>query len=85
MSNGKEIRMTTENWSKDNVYVKDLYVNGKKYNRSYLTYDDVQSGITLHFVMSSKPNYKRATSLDARPASLSTQGKTMLYQKHVIE
>ena len=35
----------------------------------------------VHFVMSSKPNYKRATSLDARPASLSTQGKTMLYQK----
>mgnify|MGYP001183422723 CR=1 FL=1 len=60
---------------------KRIDVNGKKYDKSYLTYEDVQPGITLHFVMSSKPNYKRATSLDARPASLSTQGKTMLYQK----
>ena len=47
---------------------------------SYLTYEDVQAGITLHFVMSGKPNYKRAVSADARPASLSSPGKTMFYQ-----
>ena len=80
MSNGKEIKMTTENWSEENVYIKELYVNGKKYDKSYLTYEDVQAGITLHFVMSGKPNYKRAVSVDARPASLSSPGKTMFYQ-----
>ena len=80
MSNGKEIKMTTENWSEENVYIKELYVNGKKYDKSYLTYEDVQAGITLHFVMSGKPNYKRAVSADARPASLSSPGKTMFYQ-----
>ncbi|WP_278626677.1 glycoside hydrolase domain-containing protein [Parabacteroides gordonii] len=83
MSNGKEIKMTTENWSKENVYVKELYVNGKKYDKSYLTYDDVKPGISLHFVMSDKPNYKRAVSADAWPASVSSSGKTMLYQKPV--
>ena len=81
MSNGKEIKMTTENWSKENVYIKEMYVNGKKYNKSYLTYDDVKSGISLHFVMSDKPAFKRAVSADACPASLSLPGKTMLYQK----
>ncbi len=81
MSNGKEIRMTTENWSKENVYIKEMYVNGKKYDKSYLSYEDVQHGITLHFVMSDKPNFKRAVSADARPASLSLPGKTMFYQK----
>ena len=75
--------MTTENWSKENVYVKELYVNGKKYDKSYLTYDDVKPGISLHFVMSDKPNYKRAVSADAWPASVSSSGKTMLYQKPV--
>lgn len=75
MSNGKEIKMTTENWSEENVYIKELYVNGKKYDKSYLTYEDVQAGITLHFVMSGKPNYKRAVSADARPASLSSPAK----------
>lgn len=58
----------------------NIYVNGKKYDKSYLTYEDVQAGITLHFVMSGKPNYKRAVSVDARPASLSSPGKTMFYQ-----
>ena len=72
--------MTTENWSEENVYIKELYVNGKKYDKSYLTYEDVQAGITLHFVMSGKPNYKRAVSADSRPASLSSPGKTMFYQ-----
>lgn len=81
MSNGKEIKMTTENWSKENVYIKEMYVNGKKYNKSYLTYDDVKSGISLHFVMSDKPAFKRAVSADAYPASLSLPGKTVLYQK----
>ncbi len=73
--------MTTENWSKENVYIKEMYVNGKKYDKSYLSYEDVQHGITLHFVMSDKPNFKRAVSADARPASLSLPGKTMFYQK----
>lgn len=59
----------------ENVYIKELYVNGKKYDKSYLTYEDVQAGITLHFVMSGKPNYKRAVSADARPASLSSPAK----------
>ena len=80
MSNGKEIKMTTENWSEENVYIKELYVNGKKHDKSYLTYEDVQAGITLHFVMSGKPNYKRAVSVDARPASLSSPDKTMFYR-----
>ena len=40
--------MTTENWSEENVYIKELYVNGKKYDKSYLTYEDVSlAGITL--------------------------------------
>ena len=32
LSNGKYIKMTTENWSEKNVYIKEMLVNGKKYN-----------------------------------------------------
>ena len=52
MSNGKLIEMTTENWSPENVYVKELYVNGKKYGKSCLRYEDVCDGVKLRFVMS---------------------------------
>lgn len=71
MSNGKHIRVTTKNWSKKNVYVKEVYLNGKKYNKSYITYNDLKNGMDLHFVMSARPNYKRGTSDDAVPPSIS--------------
>ena len=80
MSNGKNIEMTADNWSPKNVYVKELYVNGKKHNKSYLTYDEIRDGVKLRFVMSSKPNYNRATDDEAVPPSLSLPEKTMKYQ-----
>lgn len=56
MSNGKDIKVTTKNWSKKNLYVKALYVNGKKHNKPFLKYADIKDGVHLHFVMSAKPN-----------------------------
>lgn len=66
-SNGKQIKMTTDGWSEKAVYVKELYVNGQKYDKSYLPYDMVKNGIELHFVMSEKPAYKRGVSKDDIP------------------
>lgn len=71
MSNGKQIRMNTKNWKKENVYVQQLYVNGKKYDKSYLTYDMIKDGIDLLFVMGPCPNYKRGTTDECVPPSLS--------------
>lgn len=56
MSNGKQIEMTTKNWSPKNVYVNALYVNGKLHKSPFLKYEDICNGAKLHFVMSSKPN-----------------------------
>lgn len=39
--------MTADHWSPENLYVKELYVNGKKYDKSYLTYDDIRDGVKL--------------------------------------
>ncbi len=71
MSNGKHVKVTTKNWTPKNVYVKEVYLNGKKHDKSYFTYDDLKNGATLHFVMSSRPNYKRAVSNEAIPPSVS--------------
>ena len=83
MSNGKNIEMTADNWSPKNLYVKELYVNGKKYDKSYLTYDDIRDGVKLRFVMSSKPNYKRAVSDEAVPPSISLPEKTLKYKSSI--
>lgn len=79
MDNGKRIEMKADNWSSGNVYVKELYVNGRKYDKSYITYDDLRDGLTLHFVMDSKPNYKRGVSRESVPPSVSSPGKTVRY------
>lgn len=79
LSGGGSIEMDAENWSKKNVYVKALYVNGEKYDKSYLTYDQIKDGVKLRFVMSDKPAKRRAVSADAKAPSLSAPGRTMKY------
>ena len=81
MSNGKYIEMTTDNWSPRNVYVKAFYLNGKRYDKSFLTYEDIRNGAKLHFIMSDKPNRKRGTSADDVPPSLSRPGQTLKYRQ----
>ncbi|MDR0893589.1 MAG: GH92 family glycosyl hydrolase [Mediterranea sp.] len=81
LSNGKQIEMTTENWSAENLYVKELYLNGKKYDKSYLRYDDLRNGVKLRFVMSAKPNYKRGIKEADVAPSLSLPGKTTRWVK----
>lgn len=58
LSNNAKLKITTKNWSEKNVYVKDLYVNGKQHKSPYLTYDEIKNGAEIHFIMSSKPNKK---------------------------
>lgn len=79
LSGGGSIEMEAENWSKKNVYVKALYVNGEKYDKSYLTYDQIKDGVKLRFVMSDKPAKRRAVSADAKAPSFSAPGRTMKY------
>ncbi len=68
--NGKTIRVTTENWSEDNLYIRKMYLNGKEWDKSYLTYADIKDGAEIHYVMSRRPDKRRATSEQALPPSL---------------
>lgn len=70
MSNGKDLKMTADNWSRKNIYVKELYLNGKLHDKSYITYDDIRDGAELRFVMSPVPVKTRAVGADAIPPSL---------------
>ena len=49
----------------------DVYKRQEKYNKSYITYNDIKDGMDLHFVMSARPNYKRGISDDTVPPSIS--------------
>ena len=81
MSNGQKVKVTTKNWSKKNVYLHKMFLNGKEYNKSFITFEDIRNGAELHFVMSDKPNYKRAVNDAAVPPSLSSKQATLKYVK----
>jgi len=81
LSNGKKVNVTTENWSKENVYIRKMYLNDKEYDKSYITYDDIKDGADIKFIMSNRPNYKRGVSNEAVPLSLSKEGQTLYYKK----
>ncbi|MFI3295461.1 MAG: GH92 family glycosyl hydrolase [Rikenellaceae bacterium] len=52
---GKKFRMTAENYSTENIYVQSVTLNGEKLEKGYITYQEIQAGGELHFVMGSSP------------------------------
>lgn len=58
LPNGKEFIMNAQNASEKNIYIQDVYLNGRKYNKNYILHQDIISGSVITFKMGSKPNKK---------------------------
>ena len=54
--NGSKIIIETENYSKDNIYVKALTLNGKSIDRAWIKHHEIANGAHLKFTMDSKPS-----------------------------
>lgn len=67
---GKEFVVEAENNSKENVYIQKVYLNGKPYKKTYITYQDMLDGSTLKFVMGKKPNKSFGKAIADRPIVL---------------
>ena len=59
-----------ENNSKENIYIQEVYFNGKPYEKSYITYDELIAGGTLKFVMGPKPNKNFGAAKENRPQAV---------------
>jgi len=55
---GKELHCKAINNSKENIYVQEVKFNGKKYNKTYFTHQDIINGGEIEFIMGNKPNKK---------------------------
>ncbi|MFV0247476.1 MAG: GH92 family glycosyl hydrolase [Tenacibaculum sp.] len=55
LENGKVLKIIAKNQSKNNVYVKNVTINGKKLSSLLLSHDDIAQGGELIFEMSNKP------------------------------
>lgn len=68
--NGKKLIIETNNASKENIYVKNLYLNEKAYNKPYISQSDLLESGYIRFEMSNQPNKEWGTGKDALPFSV---------------
>ena len=54
LSDGGTLTIRTKHWSPENVYVKAVYLNGRKLSGTTLRYDDIKDGADLLYVMSKR-------------------------------
>ena len=65
----KNFTIVAENNSHENVYIQSAELNGKNWNRSWITHAQIVAGGDLHFRMGSKPNKEWASAPADRPPS----------------
>ena len=57
LENGKIFTIKAPAVNADNIYVKSVTVDGKPWHESYLTHDQIMSGATVEFEMTSEPGH----------------------------
>ncbi|MCF8226154.1 MAG: GH92 family glycosyl hydrolase [Bacteroidales bacterium] len=71
LENGKTFIITAPNNSSSNVYIHSARLNKKKFNRNYLTHEELMRGGTLRFKMEALPDTTRGTDNIHFPYSFS--------------
>ena len=56
--------------SPENIYIRKVYLNGKPYDKSYITWQDMVNGGTLTFIMDKRPDKKFGSAPQSRPITL---------------
>lgn len=71
LPNNKVLRVTATNFSKENVYIQSVTINGTAWNKSWFSFHDIKNGATIEYVLGAKPNKDWATDAKTFPPSLS--------------
>lgn len=60
---GRTFVIEAEGASPENIYVQSATLNGKPYNKSYISHNDLTAGGVLHMVMGPRPNAEWGDSM----------------------
>lgn len=71
MPGGKILSISAPDNGKENFYISDMKVNGKRYTRTYLEHDLLTKGADIRYTMSDRPSKTRSVSMEDRPYSFS--------------
>lgn len=64
---GKNFKIIAENNSDQNIYIQSVELNGKPYEKSFITHQEIMNGGSLKFVMGPKPNVEFGSAKGNRP------------------
>ena len=75
LPNGKTLEIKAPDVSDKKRYVQSLKLNGKLYDKMYVTHEDILKGGVMEFKMAASPNKHRGVAAKDKPYSL-TDGIT---------
>ena len=67
LGNGKTFTVEAINNSPKNIYIQQIELNGKPYNHTFITHEDIINGGTLKIKMTDSPNYQLGKDIEYRP------------------
>jgi putative alpha-1,2-mannosidase len=60
MGNGKTINISAPNVSPENIYIRSVTINGKKWNKPWFNHKDIANGANIVFDMTNvAPAYNK--------------------------
>lgn len=69
LENGKSFKIICHNYSPENKYIQSAKLNGRDWNKSWFSHNDLMKGGKLEFVMGKYPNKHLASTPNAIPPS----------------
>lgn len=73
--NGKTTTISSSSNARSKCYIHSMTVNGKDYNKNFLTHKDLMKGVVITYQMSDRPNLTRGIQDNALPYSFSRELK----------
>ena len=71
MEDGKKLVLDAPGNTDENIYVNEIILNGKKYEKNYIKHSDLQKGGKIIYKMNNTPNKSRGTEPGSYPFSIS--------------
>ena len=73
LENGNKFIVRANNNAHDNFFISQMKLNGKVWDKNYITHQDIMNGGEINLEMSNEPNKTRGTDKDAYPYSMSSE------------
>jgi len=67
LPNEETLEISAKNYSKDNIYVQSVKLNGEAYSKSFITHQALVAGGEIEFTMGAEPNKEFGINQDDRP------------------